>query len=129
MRCNMRFCLGGHVPFDRRSFLIASGVGVLGAAAGSAASVPTPTRARAAKSTIMIWLSGGASHIDTWDMKPNAPLEYRGVFRPMATSAPDIQMCEHLPYLAKQAHHLAIIRSLGDHGRGTGDHHAGYYYN
>ena len=77
----------------------------------------------------MIWLSGGASHIDTWDMKPDAPLEYRGPFRPMPTSAPGIEMCEHLPHLAKQAHHLAIVRSLGDHGRGTGDHHAGYYYN
>ena len=40
-----------------------------------------------------------------------------------------MSLCEHLPHLAKQAHHLAIVRSLGDHGRGTGDHHAGYYYN
>src|SRR5947209_6130984 len=77
----------------------------------------------------MIWLSGGASHIDTWDMKPNATAEYRGPFRPAATSAPGVALCEHLPRLAKQAHHLAIVRSLGDHGRGTGDHHAGYYYN
>jgi hypothetical protein len=76
----------------------------------------------------MIWLSGGASHIDTWDMKPDAPAEYRGIFNPVATSAPGIMLCEHLPHLAKQAHHLAIVRSLGDHGRGTGDHHAGYYY-
>ena len=48
---------------------------------------------------------------------------------PIATSAPGVRLCEHLPHLAKQAHHLAIVRSLGDHGRGTGDHHAGYYYN
>ncbi|MGL4553369.1 MAG: DUF1501 domain-containing protein, partial [Gemmataceae bacterium] len=73
--------------------------------------------------------SGGASHIDTWDMKPDAPEEYRGTFRPAATSAPGVQLCEHLPHLAKQAHHLAVVRSLGDHGRGTGDHHAGFYYN
>src|SRR5204863_5900397 len=72
---------------------------------------------------------GGASHIDTWDMKPDAVAEYRGPFRPQATSAPGISVCEHLPHLARQAHHLAIVRSLGDHGRGTGDHHAGYYYN
>ncbi len=89
----------------------------------------SPPRSKVAKSTIMIWLSGGASHIDTWDMKPLAPLEYRGTFQPVSTSAPDIQLCEHLPFLARQAHHLAIVRSLGDHGRGTGDHHAGYYYN
>jgi hypothetical protein len=62
-------------------------------------------------------------------MKPDAPAEYRGQFRPMQTSAPGILLCEHLPHLARQAHHLAIVRSLGDHGRGTGDHHAGYYYN
>jgi hypothetical protein len=98
--------------------------------AGTVAAAPaTTTRRAVAKSTIMIWLSGGASHIDTWDMKPEAPAEYRGSFRPIATSAPGIQLCEHLPHLAKQAHHLAIVRSLGDHRRGTGDHHAGYYYN
>jgi hypothetical protein len=93
------------------------------------ASEPPQARQRIAKSAIMIWLSGGASHIDTWDMKPDAPEEYRGVFKPVATSAPGIRLCEHLPHLAKQAHHLAIVRSLGDRGRGTGDHHAGYYYN
>ncbi len=82
-----------------------------------------------ARSTILIWLSGGASHIDSWDLKPEAPVEYRGEFRPIATSAPGIRLCEHLPLLAKQAHHLAVVNSLGHFGRGTGDHHAGYYYN
>lgn len=118
-------------PIDRRTLLVA-GTSALGLASpafqSSAWALPT-ARGKVAKSTIMIWLSGGASHIDTWDMKPDAPLEYRGLFGPVATTAPDIQLCEHLPYLAKQSHHLAIIRSLGDRGRGTGDHHAGYYYN
>ena len=82
-----------------------------------------------AKSTILFFLCGGASHLDTWDMKPNAPSEYRGPFQPVATSSPEIQLCEHLPMTAKVAHHLAIVRSVGDHGRATGDHHAGYYYN
>ncbi len=77
----------------------------------------------------MIWLSGGASHIDTWDMKPQAPLEYRGTFEPILTTSPEIQLCEHLPLTAKQAHLFSVVRSLGDQGRGTGDHHAGYYYN
>ena len=86
-------------------------------------------RHKVAKSAILIWLSGGASHIDTWDMKPDAPAEYRGTFKPIDTSAPGLRLCEHLPHLAKQAHHLAVVRSLGDHRRGTGDHHAGYYYN
>ncbi len=123
-------------PIDRRTMLVAgtSALGLVAPALHSplfampATALPAK-RAKVAKSTIMIWLSGGASHIDTWDLKPNAPLEYRGLFQPVATTAPDIQLCEHLPHLAQQAHHLAIIRSLGDHGRGTGDHHAGYYYN
>ena len=47
----------------------------------------------------------------------------------MQTSAPGLRLCEHLPMLSKQAHHLAVVRSLGHYRRGTGDHHAGYYYN
>ena len=122
---------------DRRTFLMAGGVGCLGgnlvstglgAGATSLEAVGSGRR-KIAKSAIMIWLSGGASHIDTWDMKPDAPLEYRGEFQPVATSAPGIELCEHLPHLAKQAHHLSIVRSLGDFHRGTGDHHAGYYTN
>jgi uncharacterized protein (DUF1501 family) len=128
----MRLSLGGHYPLDRRTFLVAGGLSFFGVnlanAAGYGAGAPVTGR-KVARSTIMIWLSGGASHIDTWDMKPDAPAEYRGLFHPVATSAPGISLCEHLPNLAKQAHHLAIVRSLGDHGRGTGDHHAGFYYN
>ncbi len=128
----MRIPLGAHYPVDRRTFLVAGGLSFFGinlanaTALGAGTAVP---RRRAAKSTILIWLSGGASHIDTWDMKPDTPVEYRGLFRPIPTSVPGIRLCEHLPHLATQAHHLAIVRSLGDHGRGTGDHHAGYYYN
>jgi Protein of unknown function (DUF1501) len=114
----------GHYPIDRRTFLVAS---TLGLAAHGTMRAAAPRRT--ARSTIMIWLSGGASHIDTWDMKPNAVAEYRGPFRPMATRVPGIRLCEHLPYLAQETRHLAIVRSVGDHGRGTGDHHAGYYYN
>ena len=80
-----------------------------------------------AKSVILFFLCGGASHIDTWDMKPDAPVEYRGPFGSIATSAPGIRLCEHLPKLATQAHHLAIVRSVGA-TVSTNDHHAGYYY-
>src|SRR5713226_846706 len=126
----MIFPVGQHQPVDRRDFLVAGGLTFFGVnlAGAAAACAPAPGR-RAARSTILIWLSGGASHIDTWDMKPDAPAEFRGPFRPIQTSAPGVLLCEHLPYLARQAHQLAIVRSLGDHGRGTGDHHAGYYYN
>ncbi len=82
-----------------------------------------------AKSTILFFLCGGASHIDMWDMKPAAPREYRGEFEPIRTSAPDIHLCEHLPMLAKQAHNFSLVHGITDFGRATGDHHAGYYYN
>lgn len=120
---------------DRRAFLVAGGLSYFGAnltgpalGADSTEAIGSGRR-KTAKSAIMIWLSGGASHVDTWDMKPHAPLEYRGEFQPVATSAPEIELCEHLPHLARQAHHLAIVRSQGDFHRGTGDHHAGYYTN
>jgi uncharacterized protein (DUF1501 family) len=122
-----------HYPLDRRTFLVAGGLSFFGLNLAHVASYGNGQAAtgqrKVARSAILIWLSGGASHIDTWDMKPDAPQEYRGLFKSIATSAPGISLCEHLPHLAKQTHHLAIVRSLGDHGRGTGDHHAGYYYN
>jgi hypothetical protein len=119
----------------RREFLVASGLGLAAAACGpTVLAVPpmkeTPTASRAtAKSTILIWLNGGPSHIDLWDMKPDAPREIRGDFQSISTSAPGINLCEHLPHLARQTHHLALVRSLGQHGRGPNDHHPGYYYN
>ncbi len=125
----------GHLAFDRRTVLTAGALAAGGlvrsqfAAGGPSPAKDRTTGRKTARSVVMIWLSGGASHIDTWDMKPEAPLEYRGPFASIATSAPDLRLCEHLPHTAAQAHHLAIVRSYGDHGRGTGDHHAGYYYN
>ncbi len=81
-----------------------------------------------ARSTILFFLCGGASHMDTWDMKPHAPAEYRGEFQPIATTAPGVTLSEHLPLLASQAHHLAVVNSIGATVN-TNDHHAGYYYN
>lgn len=81
-----------------------------------------------AKSVILFFLCGGASHVDTWDMKPEAPAEYRGPFQEISTTAKEIRLCEHLPLLAQQSHHLAIVRSVCGTVN-TNDHHAGYYYN
>ena len=123
-----------HLPLDRRTFLVASGVGYCGlhvpGLLDAAISTAPPGR-KVAKSTILIWLDGGPSHIDTWDMKPNAPREYRGEFQTIPTSAAGITLCEHLPLLARQTHHLAIVHSLGhDLLRGGANNHAsGYYYN
>jgi len=116
---------------SRRSFITASTTACFGLPFGKAAfgSQADPARRKPAKSTILFFLCGGASHIDMWDMKPNAPVEYRGEFSPIKTSAPDIQICEHLPLLAKQAHHFSMVHGVTDYGRATGDHHAGYYYN
>jgi len=63
-------------------------------------------------SVILIWKGGGPSHIDTWDLKPNAPQEYRGEFKPIATNVPGIQVSEHLPLSAKEMDKFAILRSV-----------------
>jgi hypothetical protein len=61
---------------------------------------------------VLVFLNGGPSHLDMWDMKPDAPAEVRGEFRPIATSAPGVQLCEHLPRLAQQMHRCTLIRSV-----------------
>lgn len=72
------------------------------------------------KSVIMIWLRGGASHIDSYDMKPQAPWEVRGEFESIQTNVPGIDLCEYLPLHAQMMDKLAIVRGiksndLGDH--------------
>lgn len=78
---------------------------------------------RSDRSAVLVFLGGGPSHQDTFDMKPEAPAEYRGQFRPVQTSAPGVEICEHLPRLARLADRYAVIRgishSLADHGLGT----------
>src|SRR5205085_6695119 len=89
---------------SRRGFLQAGFLGAMGL------SFPQLLQAQAAgkaegkrpRSVILLWLWGGPSHLDTYDMKPDAPLEYRGPFRPIGTNVPGIQICELLPQLAKQ---------------------------
>jgi hypothetical protein len=65
-----------------------------------------------AKNVILLYLLGGAATQDMWDLKPNAPAEVRGEFKPLATSAPGIQICEHLPKMAKWMHRASIVRSV-----------------
>ncbi len=65
-----------------------------------------------ADNCILIFLNGGPSHLDMWDMKPDAPAEVRGDFKPIATSVPGLQLSEHLPRLARQMHHGALVRSV-----------------
>lgn len=109
----------------RRDFL------TVGAGAALSLGLPLtgPGRARAAgsakkQSVILVNLTGGMSHIDTLDMKPDAPPEIRGEFKPAATSIPGIQICEHLPLLASRMRHWALVRSLshGENGHLPGTH-------
>ena len=77
-----------------------------------------------AKACIFLFMWGGPAQQDTWDMKPNAPVEYRGEFQSIATNLPGLQICEHLPQLAQRADKLAIIRSMthGDVDHTTATH-------
>ncbi|MFM7539160.1 MAG: DUF1501 domain-containing protein [Planctomycetota bacterium] len=71
---------------------------------------------------IFLWLPGGPPHQDTYDMKPNAPIEYRGLFNPIKTTVPGLDICELFPMQAKRAHRFSLIRSIShrfsDHGGG-----------
>ncbi len=84
---------------------------------------------KANKSMIVLWMGGGPSHMDTWDLKPDSE-KNGGPFKPIATSAPGVMISEHMPLVAKQMKHLNIIRSLnskeGNHDRGTYMMHTGY---
>lgn len=84
------------------------GVGLPGVLAGRAAGETAPR----AKSVLIVFLTGAASHHDTFDMKPEAPVEIRGEFQPIATSLSGLAVCEHLPRLAARAHKYALIRTL-----------------
>src|SRR5688572_21603295 len=73
-----------------------------------------------AKACILVWLDGGPSHLETFDLKPDAPSEVRGPFQPIKTNVPGIQVCELLPHTARITDKVAIVRSvtspLGEHG-------------
>jgi hypothetical protein len=114
--------------FHRRDFLQAGVAGLLGL------SLPEVLRAEAqggpkarlkkpVTGVIQIWLAGGPATIDMWDLKPDAPEEIRGEFRPIATASPGVMIAEHMPGLAKVMDRCALIRSLGHtisaHGPGT----------
>jgi hypothetical protein len=76
----------------------------------------------------MLFLFGGPAQSDTFDLKPEAPVEYRGEFTPIDTAVPGIQWTEHLPRLARLAQHIALVRSVTMSEESIGDHHADTYY-
>jgi hypothetical protein len=105
-------------PITRRDLLRVGGASVLGLgladllAATARAKGSGPASFGKAKACIVLFMWGGPSQLDTWDPKPDAPAEVRGEFRPIATSVPGIQISEHFPRLARQAHRYAIVRSM-----------------
>jgi hypothetical protein len=116
-----------HPVCTRRTALQAGAIGLLGLASNHVAALralaagtgPAVPRAR---TVIYIFLSGGLSQLDSFDLKPDAPDSIRGEFRPIATRTPGVRICEHLPLLAQRSHLWALLRSLthpsNDHSQG-----------
>jgi hypothetical protein len=125
-----RLCEG----ITRRDFVRLGGLGTLGLglpqllqAEAQAAEIARQTgkSGKRPKNCILFFLMGGQSQLDMWDMKPDAPEQIRGEFKPIGTNVPGIQICEHMPLLAKRADKFAIIRSMTHHIKNHAP--AGYY--
>jgi len=105
----------------RRSLLQVGGLSLLGLNAAELARFralqahDSPAARHRHNSCVFIFLFGGPSHIDLWDMKPQAPAEVRGEFKPISTSVPGIFLCEHLPMLAEQMDKFCLLRSMTHH--------------
>ncbi len=118
-----------HPSPSRRAFLQVGassmfGLGLPQVLMKRAEAANNPSPRAGTKSVIIVLLTGGASHIDCFDMKPEAPAEIRGEFKPIATTVPGIQVCEHLPQLAVRMKDWALVRSLshGENGHLPGTH-------
>lgn len=120
-----------HAAFPRRAAVQAGAIGLLGMGmnhlealrAAAAVNDPAAKRPSKAKSVIYIFLSGGLSQIDSFDMKPDAPETVRGEFNPIDTATPGIQICEHLPKLAARSNKWALCRSMA---HGYPEHSSGH---
>lgn len=100
--------------WGRRDFVRLGSIGMLGLnlAEYFRLRAAQPANAVPERSCILIWMSGGPPQTDLWDMKPEAPEEFRGIYKPIATNVPGIQISELLPHTAKFADKFTIIRSL-----------------
>src|SRR5947209_1205911 len=122
MRCSMLRMLGSPRRFcdgvTRREALTAGALSVLGAGFNLPDLLAREERRSSAaqpgkaKSVLLLYLHGGAPTQDMFDLKPAAPVEIRGEFKPIATSAPGIQVCEYMPRTARWMHRCAIVRSV-----------------
>src|SRR5262249_38683396 len=117
LKRNASHCRG---PIDRRTFMKIGGLSLGALAAGNP--VPDLARLMAAESAapgvdrefwvILLWAGGGPSHLETFDLKPQAPAEYRGPFQPIQTNVSGTEITELLPRLATMADKFTIVRSL-----------------
>jgi hypothetical protein len=114
---------------SRRQFVRAGGLGFFGLTMPGLfrARAAAPARQAKASRMIVIWLGGGPPHQDMFDMKPDAPAEVRGEFKPIRTNVPGIEICELMPELAKVADKYTILRSCGI-GNETWEHSGGAYW-
>src|SRR3984957_1563731 len=103
-----RFCDG----INRRNFLRIGAFGLGLTLADMLRLQGVAATATPRKSAIMINLPGGPSHLDMYDLKPEAPMEYRGEFKPIRTNVPGVQICEHFPLQARMWDKFAVIRSV-----------------
>jgi hypothetical protein len=116
------------VPYHRptrRAFLEVGGSTVAGLGLGALFAHPVRASGPSgSKAVILVNLTGGMSHLDTLDMKPDAPAEVRGEFKAIGTAVPGIRVCEHLPMLAARMGHWALVRSMshGENGHLPGTH-------
>src|SRR5437867_1656929 len=97
---------------SRRRWLQLGGLGALGLSLPHLLQTAAQSPAATLRSCVLFLLHGGPSQLDIWDMKPAAPAEVRGEFHPAATSVPGLQITEHLPLVARQAHRFSIVRSM-----------------
>jgi hypothetical protein len=123
-RSNCTDCEG----FHRRDFIKVGILGLFGLSMTDlfrlqAIAKPASGEEGTAQAVILIWMGGGPSHLDLWDLKPNAPEEIRGLFKPIQTNVSGVEICEHLPQLAKQMDKICLVRSMTSpeaaHERGT----------
>ncbi len=119
-----------HARCSRRTALQVGAIGILGLGTNHLAGLRQThasdgrSPSGKAKSCIFIFLSGGLSQHDSFDMKPNAPDNIRGEFQPRATKTPGLQICEHLPKLAQRSEMWSLCRSLT---HGSNEHSAGHH--
>src|SRR5688572_25741862 len=103
---------------SRRNLLKAGLAGVAGLSLPGLlrAQAESAATAKRGKSLILLWMTGGPSHIDTWDPKPDRPIENRGPFGVINTKLPGVQFCEHLPKMAAIMNKFTVIRSVDSEG-------------